>query len=47
MAKLLGRVGAAWRRAREALLEHAYLVTLGAVVTIIAATAMYTSRLRA
>lgn len=47
MAKLLGRVGAAWRRAREALMEHAYLVTLGAVVAIIAATAMYTSRLRA
>ena len=47
MAKLLGRVGAAWRRAREALMEHAYLVMLGAVVAIIAATAMYTSRLRA
>ena len=47
MAKLLGRVGAAWARAREALVEHAYLVTLGAVVVVIAASAMYTSRVRA
>ena len=47
MAKGLGRMRAAWARAREKLLEHAYLVTLGAAVAVIAATAMYTSRVRA
>lgn len=47
MAKLLERVSATWARTRETLLEHAYLVTLGAAVAVIAATAMYTSRVRA
>ena len=47
MAKGLGRMRAAWAGAREKLLEHAYLVTLGAAVAVIAATAMYTSRVRA
>lgn len=46
MAGLLHRMGAAAARAREALVEHAYLVTLGAVIAVIAATAMYTGRLR-
>ena len=47
MAKLLERVSGTWARTRETLLEHAYLVTLGAAVAVIAATAMYTSRVRA
>ena len=47
MAKLLERVSGTWARTRETLLEHAYLVTLSAAVAVIAATAMYTSRVRA
>lgn len=33
-------------KAKEALMEYAYLITLGAVVAVIAASAMYTSRVR-
>lgn len=33
-------------QAKEALLEHAYLITLGAVVAVVAASAMYTSRVQ-
>lgn len=38
---------ARWRRAQDWLMEYAYLVTLGAVIAVIAATAMYTSRVNA
>lgn len=47
MENLFRRMGAAAARARETLMEHAYLITLGAVVAVIAASAMYTSHLRA
>lgn len=40
--KLRGKLG----KAKEALMEYAYLITLGAVVAVIAASAMYTSRVR-
>ena len=33
-------------RMKETLLEHAYLITLGAVVAVVAASAMYTSRVQ-
>jgi len=43
-------MAAQWKRrmarAKDALMEYAYLITLGAVVAVIAATAMYTERLR-
>lgn len=42
----VARMSAAMARARAALTEHAYLITLGAVVAVVAASAMYTSHLR-
>lgn len=40
--KLRGKVD----RAKEAMMEYAYLITLGAVVAVIAASAMYTNSVR-
>ena len=51
--QVAGRIQSLWQRAcstanrtREVLMEHAYLVTLSAVVAIIAASAMYTGHIR-
>ena len=44
--RIMGKLRGTMDRAKEALLEHAYLITLGAVVAVIAASAMYTSRVR-
>lgn len=41
------RAGRAIRRAREWMMDYAYLVTLGAMIAVIAASAMYTRHLRA
>lgn len=46
MKRLYARARAHLHGAKEALFEHAYLITLSAVITIIAVTAMYTSRVR-
>ena len=43
---VMGRLRGSMQRTKEALLEHAYLITLGAVVAVIAASAMYTSSVR-
>lgn len=42
----LARVGAVTRRAKELALEYAYLMTLGAALTVVAASALYTWQLR-
>ena len=34
-------------RVKEMMMEYAYLITLGAVIAVVAATALYTSRMRA
>lgn len=41
------RAGDVMRRAREWMMEYAYLVTLGAVIAVVVASAMYTQHLRA
>lgn len=44
--RVMGKLRGKMDRAKEALLEHAYLITLGAVVAVIAASAMYTDSVR-
>ena len=44
---MLKKLQAQIRRAREWLLDYAYLVTLGAMIAVIAATALYTDHLHA
>lgn len=41
------RAAGAYARAKEWLMEYAYLVTLGAVIAVVAATAIYTDRVKA
>ena len=43
---VIGKIRERAAQVKEALLEHAYLITLGAVVAVIAASAMYTSRVQ-
>ena len=43
---LWGKLRGKMDRAKEAMVEYAYLITLGAVVAVIAASAMYTSSVR-
>ena len=47
MAKLFSRVHRGVQRAKAWMMDYAYLVTLGAVIAVIAASAMYTQRLHA
>ena len=47
MTKLFARVNRGVQRAKAWMVDYAYLVTLGAVIAVIAASAMYTQRLHA
>ena len=46
MQGAFARVGATARRAKEFMLDYAYLMTLGAALTVVAASALYTWQLR-
>lgn len=43
---MIRKLGEKLRKAKEAMLEYAYLVTLGAAVAVVAASAMYTEHVR-
>ena len=47
VTKLLLHIHRGVQRAKAWMIEYAYLVTLGAVIAVIAASAMYTQRLHA
>lgn len=46
MAGWLARAAALYRRAKDGLMEYAYLVTLGAVIAVVAGAALYTDHVR-
>lgn len=46
MAERINRAAALYRRAKEGFTEYAYLVTLGAVIAVVAGAALYTDHVR-